>query len=162
MRDLTLNLSWKWLTLSASYERNKNAITQWSFLRDNDVALIKHINLADPYDNYSAYIAGLQVTQELPPLLRLMEDLNALLKIVKPDTKEMDARLSINFNPLSTRDQLKDAQVREAMSRADRNYVEAGILFPEDIIRNRFQGGYKVDTTVEELHTPDLTMEGAK
>ena len=113
-------------------------------------------------DNYSAYIAGLQVTQELPPLLRLMEDLNALLKIVKPDTKEMDARLSINFNPLSTRDQLKDAQVREAMSRADRNYVEAGILFPEDIIRNRFQGGYKVDTTVEELHTPDLTMEGAK
>jgi hypothetical protein len=113
-------------------------------------------------DNYNAYIAGLQVTQELPPLLRLMECLNALLKIVKPDTKEMDARLSINFNPLSTRDQLKDAQVREAMSRADRNYVEAGILYPEDIIRNRFQGGYKVDTTVEELHTPDLTMEGAK
>ncbi|MBO4597106.1 MAG: TonB-dependent receptor family protein [Bacteroidaceae bacterium] len=58
MRDLTLNLSWKWLTLSASYERSKNAITQWSFLRDNDVALVKHINLAEPYDNYSTYISA--------------------------------------------------------------------------------------------------------
>ena len=113
-------------------------------------------------DNYNAYIAGLQMTQELPPLTYLMGCLNVLLKVVKSENGTELPRLTIDFNPLSTRDTLKDAQVREIMSRADRNYIEAGILNNEDIVRNRFQGGYKVDTTVEEYTAPDLTMEGAE
>lgn len=107
-------------------------------------------------DNYNAYIAGLQTTQLLPPLYRLMSCLNGLLGVVKGKGGE-PAKLTINFNPLSKRDQLKDAQVRETMSRTDRNYVEAGILSPEDIIRNRFQGGFAIDTTVDEISLPDLT-----
>lgn len=90
-RDLTLNLSWKWLTLSASYERSRNAITQWSFLRDNDVALIKHINLADPYDNYSAYISA-------TPKAGIWS-LNATAGIDKPDlTLTLDDGRRCSFN----------------------------------------------------------------
>lgn len=115
-------------------------------------------------DNWNEYIGGLQQTQMLPPLMKLMMALNASLKVVElPKGDKELAKLSINFNPLSKRDQLKDAQVREAMSRADRNYVEAGILSQEAVLRNRFQGGYAIDTTVtEDESVPDLTMEGAQ
>ena len=114
-------------------------------------------------DNWNDYIAGLQVTQMLPPLSKLMRDINAYTKAVKAPTGTAGpVPLTITFNPLSMRDQLKDAQVRETMSRADRNYVESGILNPEDIIRNRFQGGYAIDTAVDEINAPDLTMEGAQ
>ena len=109
-------------------------------------------------DNFNAYVAGLQQTQLLPPLLRLMTCINNQLKIVKVDEKSLSG-LTINFNPLSKRDQLKDAQVRQTMSVSDRNYVEAGILSPEDIIRNRFQGGYAIDTVVDEINLPDLSQE---
>ena len=107
-------------------------------------------------DNYCEYIAGLQKVQLLPPLLRLMQCLNENLKVVKEDSGKA-GKIVINFNPLSKRDQLKDAQVRETMSRADRNYVESGILGPEDIIRNRFQGGYAIDTAVDNDYVPDLS-----
>ena len=58
LRDLTLNVSWRWLSLSASYVRCKNAITQWAFISDDDAALIKHINLDRPVNNYSLFISA--------------------------------------------------------------------------------------------------------
>ena len=57
LNDLTLNLSWRWLMLSASYGRCKHVITQWSFVGDDDAALIKHINLDRPVNTLGAYIA---------------------------------------------------------------------------------------------------------
>ena len=109
-------------------------------------------------DNYVEYISGLQKIQLLPPLLKLMQCLNYSLKAVKDDSGKA-GKVVINFNPLSKRDQLKEAQVREAMSRADRNYVEAGILSGDEIIRNRFQGGYAIDTVVDNDFVPDLSEE---
>ena len=82
-----------------------------------------------------------------------MTMLNMELGIVKT---EGDKKLTIDFLPLSKRDQLKDAQVKEAISRADRNYVESGILSPDDIIRNRFLGGYNTETSVDESALADL------
>lgn len=58
IHDLTLNTSWRWLTLTASYERTKHPITQWAYLTDGDAALIKHINLSKPIDTYCAYLAA--------------------------------------------------------------------------------------------------------
>ena len=110
-------------------------------------------------DNYVEYISGLQKIQLLPPLLKLMQCLNAGLKVVPADEQTKRVKVVINFNPLSKRDQLKEAQVREAMSRADRNYVEAGILSGDEIIRNRFQGGYAIDTVVDNDFVPDLSEE---
>ena len=109
-------------------------------------------------DNYVEYISGLQKIQLLPPLLKLMQCLNESLKVVKDDSGKA-GKIVINFNPLSKRDQLREAQVREAMSRADRNYVEAGILSGDEIIRNRFQGGYAIDTVVDNDFVPDLSEE---
>ncbi|MBR5686287.1 MAG: outer membrane beta-barrel protein, partial [Muribaculaceae bacterium] len=57
LHDLTLSASWQWLTLSASYDRCKHVITQWSFVGDDDAALIKHINLDRPVNTLGAYIA---------------------------------------------------------------------------------------------------------
>ena len=57
LHDLTLSASWQWLTLTASYVRCKHVITQWSFVSDDDAALIKHINLDRPVNTLGAYIA---------------------------------------------------------------------------------------------------------
>ena len=57
LHDLTLNVSWRWLMLSASYGRCKHVITQWSFVGDDDAALIKHINLDRPVNTVGAYIS---------------------------------------------------------------------------------------------------------
>ena len=57
VRDLTLNVSYKWLTLTASYEHLTNPITQWNFLTETDAMLCKHINLDKPINTLSAYLA---------------------------------------------------------------------------------------------------------
>jgi hypothetical protein len=57
VRDLTLNLSYKWIALTASYEHLKNPITQWNFLTETDAMLCKHINLDKPINTLSAYLA---------------------------------------------------------------------------------------------------------
>ena len=57
VRDLTLNVSWKWVTLTASYEHLTNPITQWNFLTETDAMLCKHINLDKPINTLSAYLA---------------------------------------------------------------------------------------------------------
>ena len=59
MRDLTLNLSYRWLTLTASYERTKNAITQWTYINTTqpDATIVKHVNLDKPVNTLSAYLA---------------------------------------------------------------------------------------------------------
>jgi len=57
VRDLTLNVSYKWVTLTASYEHLMNPITQWNFLTETDAMLCKHINLDKPINTLSAYLA---------------------------------------------------------------------------------------------------------
>ena len=57
LHDLTLSVSWRWLTLTGSRVHCKNLITQWAFISDDDAALIKHINLERPVNIYSAYLA---------------------------------------------------------------------------------------------------------
>jgi hypothetical protein len=57
VRDLTLNISYKWLTLTASYEHLTNPITQWNFVTETDAMLCKHINLDKPINSLSAYLA---------------------------------------------------------------------------------------------------------
>lgn len=56
LQELTWNSSWKFLTLTASYEQSKNCISQWAYILDNDVALIKHFNIDKPIHTVSAMI----------------------------------------------------------------------------------------------------------
>ena len=106
-------------------------------------------------DNFNSYVAGLQKSQLLSPLLQLMEILNAGLKAVDVS----DGSLTINFNPLSKRDQKADAETREIQSRTDKNYMEAGVLSQEEVRKNRFVGGYALDTSVEDELPPDFNLE---
>ena len=57
VRDLTLNVSYKWLTFTASYEHLTNPITQWNFVTETDAMLCKHIKLDKPINTISAYLA---------------------------------------------------------------------------------------------------------
>ena len=57
VRDLTLNVSYKWVMLTASYEHLTNPITQWNFVTETDAMLCKHINLDKPINTLSAYVA---------------------------------------------------------------------------------------------------------
>jgi hypothetical protein len=57
VRDLTLNLSYKWVSLTASYQHLKNPITQWNYMTETDAMLCKHINLDKPINTLSAYLA---------------------------------------------------------------------------------------------------------
>ena len=57
VRDLTLNVSYKWITLTASYGHLTNPITQWNFLTETDAMLCKHINLDKPINTLSAYLS---------------------------------------------------------------------------------------------------------
>ena len=107
-------------------------------------------------DNFNSYIAGLQQIQVLPPLLKLMGILNAGLKAVDVS----DGSLTINFNPLSKRDQKADAETREIQSRTDKNYMDAGVLSQEEVRKNRFVGGYALDTSVEDEVPPSFSLEG--
>ena len=55
VRDLTLNVSYKWITLTASYEHLTTPITQWNYLTETEAMLCKHINLDKPINTISAY-----------------------------------------------------------------------------------------------------------
>ena len=106
-------------------------------------------------DNFNSYVAGLQKSQLLPPLLQLMVIMNASLKVVDVS----DGSLTINFNPLSKRDQKADAETREIQSRTDKNYMEAGVLSQEEVRKNRFVGGYALETSVEDEALIDLDRD---
>ena len=79
IRDLTLNLAWKWFNLSASYEHTKNAIIQWTEINtaQKDATLVKHRNLDKPIKTLSAYLS-------LTPRVGIWS-LNATLGIEKQD-----------------------------------------------------------------------------
>ena len=57
VRDLTLNVSYKWITLTASYEHLTNPITQWNYLTETEAMLCKHITLDKPINTISAYLS---------------------------------------------------------------------------------------------------------
>ena len=57
VRDLTLNVSYKWITLTASYEHLTTPITQWNYLTETEAMLCKHINLDKPINTISAYLS---------------------------------------------------------------------------------------------------------
>ena len=55
--ELNLNVRWKWVTFSSSWQRMEKQLTQWSFLYNDDgVIMIKHINLDKPINRYSAFV----------------------------------------------------------------------------------------------------------
>ena len=55
--ELNLNMRYKWLTLSSSWQRIEKQISQWSFLyNDEGMIMIKHINLDEPINRYSAFM----------------------------------------------------------------------------------------------------------
>lgn len=59
IHEVSTNVRWKWLNLYMTYEHCKDAITQWSYIyNDQGVILIKQINLADPMCNLAAFLTA--------------------------------------------------------------------------------------------------------
>lgn len=58
-QTLALNANWKWLTLSANYERDDNKFVQWATpYNDEGVVMIKYANLGTPVRNLSFYLTA--------------------------------------------------------------------------------------------------------
>lgn len=81
--------------------------------------------------------------------------INQLLKVLfaaknGPTRGQEPENWSVKFNPLWQLDDLQSADLRVKQSQADRNYIEAGVLQPEEVALSRFGAdGYNTDTTVD-------------
>ena len=52
IQEVSANVRWKWVNLFMAYERRDDALTQWSYIyNDQGVILIKNINMEDPMRN---------------------------------------------------------------------------------------------------------------
>ncbi len=59
MQEVSLNARYKWINLFAAYERRDNALTQWSYIyNDEGVILVKNINFPEPMRNFAAFLTA--------------------------------------------------------------------------------------------------------
>lgn len=57
MQEVSANVRWSWLSMFMAYERRDNALTQWSYIYNDDgVILIKNINLDVPMRNLAIFL----------------------------------------------------------------------------------------------------------
>jgi uncharacterized protein len=102
-------------------------------------------------DNYYDRVKSAQTNRMTPPLTRLLEVLNASLKVLPTDTD-----MAINYNALFPMDSVQEADVRFKIAQADAVYIDRGVLSQDEVRANRFLGGYKLDTSVDSDQAPDL------
>ena len=58
IQEVSANVRWKWVNLFMAYERRDDALTQWSYIyNDQGVILIKNINMEDPMRNVAAFLS---------------------------------------------------------------------------------------------------------
>ena len=59
IHEVSGGVRWKWLNLFMAYEQRNDAISQWSYIyNDQGVILIKNINLEDPMRNFAAFLSA--------------------------------------------------------------------------------------------------------
>jgi len=59
MQEVSANVRWSYVNLFAAYERRDNALTQWSFIHnDEGVILVKNINMAEPVRNLAIFLSA--------------------------------------------------------------------------------------------------------
>lgn len=59
IHEISANARWKWINLYLAYEQRENAITQWSYIHNNQgVILLKWINLDEPMRNVAAFLSA--------------------------------------------------------------------------------------------------------
>lgn len=104
-------------------------------------------------DNYYDRVQAAQKSRMTPLLNRLLTILNGHLKV--PGVE----KISINYNSLFPMDQSQEADVRLKISQADANYIDRGVLSNDEVRQNRFVGGYKLDTAVENDVAPAINPE---
>ena len=58
IQEVSANVRYKWVNLFLAYERRDDALTQWSYIyNDQGVILIKNINMEDPMRNFAAFLS---------------------------------------------------------------------------------------------------------
>jgi phage-related protein (TIGR01555 family) len=68
-------------------------------------------------------------------------------------------KYQISFNALWQMDDKELAEIRELMSRADGNYIDRGVVTPDEVANSRFGGDYSLDTDLDNENRE--TLEGA-
>lgn len=69
--------------------------------------------------------------------------------------------LVIEFPPLFSADETEQANVRKTMADTDNIYIQAGVLSPEEVAKNRFSGEkFSIDTKIEIIKEEPTTTQG--
>lgn len=104
--------------------------------------------------NYNQYVKNLQENDLLPFLVKLVEVVDSYLKVLGLKPGE---RPSITFNALHVPTDQEIATTRNLVADADTKYINSGVLSPDEVRDNRFQGGYSLETAVDGSILPDLS-----
>ena len=95
---------------------------------------------------YNDEVSAYQETELRSPINRLY----GLLLKSKENKKGEPEKWSIKFNPLRKMTEKEETEVHEKQSVADKNYIEAGVLLPEEVAESRFtEDGFKLETTID-------------
>ena len=95
---------------------------------------------------YNDEISAYQETE----LRDKIERLYSLLLKSKENKKGEPDKWEIEFNPLRKPTAEEEANVHKTQSEADKNYIETGVLLPEEVAESRFtEDGFKLDTTID-------------
>lgn len=107
-------------------------------------------------DNYNKYLKGIQENEMLSVLVRVVQVVDSYLKVL--NLKPGD-RPSITFNALEIPSEQEIATTRNQVADSDSKYINMGVLSPDEVRKNRFQGGYSMETAVDDDAAPDLSQE---
>lgn len=95
---------------------------------------------------YNDEISAYQETE----LRDKIERLYSLLLKSGENRKGEPNKWEVEFNPLRKPTAAEEAEVHKTQSEADKNYIDTGVLLPEEVAESRFtEDGFKLDTTID-------------
>lgn len=90
---------------------------------------------------------------------KMEEPLNYLLTLLNTFMNVIDDP-KVTFKPIKQMTEKELAEIRKLNSETDSNYIDTGVLYPEEVANSRFAGeNYSNDITIEEREITNMTME---
>jgi phage-related protein (TIGR01555 family) len=94
---------------------------------------------------YYDRIKGRQTTEVGPLLLWFVKLIMRTLR-----QRKLPKKVTIKFAELWQMTAAETAQAHLTQARTDSMYIKSGVVFPDEIRKSRFRGGYSFDTTIDE------------
>lgn len=101
--------------------------------------------------NYTDWIAAKQESDLRLPIERLIEIIVAAKDFQAIKGAKDIENTAFSFVPLKQMSESEQGELRKSQSETDKNYIESGVLDPEEVAASRFGGdSYSTDTVLDE------------